>query len=112
MPEETNQNLTPVQQRPASNMGIPFAIVVGFAFIAIATYFSGGKGTPAAVNTAPTPEPEKAIELSPVTEKDFIRGNPNAPITIVEYSDYDCPFCKNFHDTMKLIMDDYGVPVS
>lgn len=108
MPEETNQNFAPAP-RPAANMGIPFAIVVGFAFIAIAIYFSGGKTTSAPNIAAPAPEAEKAIELSPVTEKDFIRGNPNAPITIVEYSDYDCPFCKNFHDTMKLIMDDYGV---
>ncbi|MFM2340305.1 MAG: hypothetical protein RLZZ360_941 [Candidatus Parcubacteria bacterium] len=107
MPEETNQNQVPMQ-KPASNMGIPFAIVVGFAFIAIAIYFSGSKIAPATTPTA-TPEEEKAIELSPVTEKDFIRGNPNAPIVIVEYSDYDCPFCKNFHDTMKLIMEDYGV---
>ncbi len=108
MPEETNQNFAPAV-KPAANMGIPFAIVVGFAFIAIAIYFSGGKAAPAPTVATGTPEAEKAIELSPVTEKDFIRGNPNAPITIVEYSDYDCPFCKNFHDTMKLIMDDYGV---
>jgi protein-disulfide isomerase len=69
---------------------------------------SGGKGAVAPVAT-PEAEEEKAITVSPVTEADFIRGNPNAPITVIEYSDYDCPFCKNFHETMKLIMDDYGV---
>lgn len=44
-----------------------------------------------------------------VSESDYIRGNPNAPIVIIEYSDYDCPFCKQYHATMKQVMDDFGV---
>lgn len=107
MPEDTVTTPTNTSAA-ATTLGIPVAIVIGFALIAAAIYFSGGStSAPAAVAT---PEAEEAaIDIDPVTEADFIRGNPNAPITIVEYSDYDCPFCKNFHDTMKLIMDDYGV---
>ncbi len=108
MPEDTTSTTTTRVASPLHNAGIPMAIVIGFAMIALAIYFTGSK--PAAPTTAVAPEEEQApIEVAPVTEADFIRGNPNAPITIVEYSDYDCPFCKNFHDTMKLIMEDYGV---
>ncbi|PIN89928.1 disulfide bond formation protein DsbA [Candidatus Pacearchaeota archaeon CG10_big_fil_rev_8_21_14_0_10_34_76] len=32
-----------------------------------------------------------------ITEADHILGNPNAPVIIVEYSDYECPFCERFH---------------
>lgn len=34
-------------------------------------------------------------------DRDHIRGEKNAKITIIEYSDLECPFCKQFHATMK-----------
>jgi len=43
-----------------------------------------------------------------VTDSDYIRGNPNAPITIVEYSDFECPFCSRFHPTVQRALDEYG----
>lgn len=42
-----------------------------------------------------------------VASSDHIRGNKNAPITIMEFSDYQCPFCSRFHDTMKQVMAKY-----
>ena len=110
MPDD-NMQMTParVSPSPLNNLGIPVAIVLGFALIAAAIFFSGPKAAPTAPTAANAPAEEQAGEVAPVTEADFIRGNPNAPIMIVEYSDYDCPFCKNFHDTMKLVMEDFGV---
>jgi len=36
-------------------------------------------------------------------------GDPNAPVTIVEFSDYQCPFCQKFHnETLPLIRQMYG----
>jgi protein-disulfide isomerase len=46
-------------------------------------------------------------KMNPVSPTDHIRGNPNAKVIIVEYSDTECPFCKNFHTTMKQIMAKY-----
>lgn len=94
-----------------SSLGIPVAIVVAGLLIAVAVFFSG-KGTagPTAQvsndrnETQETPE----MNVAPVTEDDHILGNPNAQILIVEYSDFDCPFCKNFHDTMNRIIAEYG----
>ncbi len=107
MPEET---LTPIRQSAVSTLGIPVAIVIGFAMIAAAIYFSGiGNNQAVPVVNQQNVEEQKPIEVDKVTEADFIRGNPNAPIVIVEYSDYDCPFCKNFHETMQMVMEDFGV---
>jgi len=38
---------------------------------------------------------------------DHIRGDVNAPITIVEFSDFQCPYCSRFHDTMNEVMENY-----
>lgn len=97
----------------AQSLAVPIAIVLGFGLIAIAIYFSGAGGTavPAEQATGETEGQMEAPDLTkidPVTEDDHIRGNPNAPIVFVEYSDYDCPFCKNFHATMNRIMDEHG----
>lgn len=47
-------------------------------------------------------------KIKPVTDKDHIRGNVNAKLTLVEYSDLECPFCKRFHPTMQDLMKTYG----
>lgn len=39
-----------------------------------------------------------------VKEEDHFRGNKNAKIVVIEYSDTECPFCKNFHETMLRII--------
>jgi len=89
---------------------IPVAIVLGFALIAAAIYFSGmGKNAPSAPIVGNQPPVTAATTIPPVSDKDYIRGNPNAAIMIVEYSDYDCPFCQVFHETMKQLMDEYGL---
>ena len=47
-----------------------------------------------------------AVEIV-VTDQDHIRGNVNASVTIVEYSDFECPFCQRFHPTVLQALSDY-----
>jgi protein-disulfide isomerase len=38
-----------------------------------------------------------------------VRGNPNAKVTIVNYDDYECPFCSRMHSTLvQDILPEYG----
>lgn len=101
-------------QQPSQSLATPIAIIAGFGMIAAAIYFSGIGSTPAPAQVAQQPAAERAqptedAQVRPIDNTDYVRGNPNAPIVFIEYSDYDCPFCARFHTTMKQIMDEYGV---
>ncbi len=85
------------------------AVVIGGAVVFAALYHGGsapGAGTaanapqaagnPAAAPAAPAPAANTAVmTLGP---RDAILGNPNATVTIVEYGDYQCPYCGMFFD--------------
>ncbi len=47
-------------------------------------------------------------DLPAVDDTDHVRGNPEAKITIIEYSDFDCPFCSRFHSTMLQVLEAYN----
>lgn len=118
MDEQTKHTevATPVRQGQKNNaLAIPVAIVFGFGLIALAIFLSSQNVQK--VNVAV--DPKDAIEqasgqigktgpVRPVDKNDHIKGDPNAPIVIVEYSDFDCPFCKSFHETMNKVMASYG----
>lgn len=54
-----------------------------------------------------------AGKVRPVSKtRDHIRGNPDAPISLIEYSDFECPYCKRFHNTAKEIVRIYGGKVN
>lgn len=78
------------------------ALIAGAVF-----YTSGNSGRVAALDpqdAAPTGDLEA---MTAVSSEDHIRGDPDAPVKIVEYSDTECPFCKRFHTTMQQVMDEY-----
>jgi protein-disulfide isomerase len=48
------------------------------------------------------------IPLKISADNDPIIGNPNAPVTIIEFSDFQCPFCAKFHiQTLPAIIEEY-----
>lgn len=90
---------------------VPVSIIIAGGLIATAIYYS---------NTAPAPKGADVAdiaknagtpkaEVAPISSVDHVQGNPDkATVTIVEYSDTECPFCKRHHNTLTRIFDEYG----
>jgi protein-disulfide isomerase len=63
----------------------------------------------AAAPAAPSGPGEAQLSKMPKIDKnDHIRGNAKAKIVLVEYSDYECPFCARFHPTMIQAVEEMG----
>jgi protein-disulfide isomerase len=52
--------------------------------------------------------PEAEKKNIPVPANAPSRGNMNAKVTIVEFSDFQCPYCKRAEDSVKEVMKNYG----
>jgi protein-disulfide isomerase len=100
------------------SLDVPTAIVIAGAIIGVSLVYALSKNGDSTANP-PLAQIKDAVldnqsfkNLTPVSEKDHIFGDPNAPIKIVEFSDTECPFCKKFHETMHKIAKDYDGKVA
>ncbi|MGH9512604.1 MAG: DsbA family protein [Terriglobales bacterium] len=45
---------------------------------------------------------------TPVTSQDHIQGPENAPATLLEYGDYECPHCGHAHSVVRRVQKHFG----
>ena len=70
---------------------------------------AAGPDKPAPAAAKPDAEEEdKAVWKVPVLEDDPVRGPKDALVTLVVFSDFQCPFCKRVEDTLKQVSETYG----
>ncbi len=76
----------------------PIAVVIGALILALA-YVYGHGSTPPATGTAGTAPASASIDKVKLDGEPFI-GDANAPVTIAFFFDYQCPFCKQFEESV------------
>ncbi len=112
----------------ASIVSTPASIIIGSVIIAISILLAGGvvevkglNGLKKTASASPTTAVAAAASTAPAAavaddtapakvsvDDDAVLGDKNAPITMVEFSDYECPFCKRYFDqTYPQLKKDY-----
>lgn len=128
---EHNEEQKPVNTMPemvprqkTNSMSVPASIIFTGVIVSLAILYSsngGGTGskqqpatpsaqpTAAAQPTSPTTAQNGtgAIQFRAISDSDHIRGDKNAPVKLIEYSDLQCPFCQSFHPTMEQAFSQY-----
>lgn len=94
---------------PNDQRGTPYSVIVGKngskAEIRGADSIDNVKKLIAEVESGKVTTPYKG-EVPTVTAEDHIIGSIDAPIVIIEYSDFECPYCKAFQATLKQVVAD------
>lgn len=100
------------------------AIVTTIGLIIVLNFLMSGKSfgatsqvsnTPTVADTYdPTADPTAAQPAAPAQDprpvdasRDHIWGNEDAAVTLIEYSDFECPFCGRHYGTLKQIKEAY-----
>ncbi|OGG38301.1 hypothetical protein A3D55_02070 [Candidatus Jorgensenbacteria bacterium RIFCSPHIGHO2_02_FULL_45_20] len=95
---------------------LPASILVAAVLIAGSLVYSAGKRSSeknlAQISSGNEEQTAGIENLVTVNSDDHIRGDMDAPVQVVEFSDMECPFCKTFHDTMQKVMLKYGDKVA
>jgi protein-disulfide isomerase len=118
---ETSENNTVVQKSHNGKMILGIIIAVGIAAFFGGYVFATETAEPKQIIIQESPkilgntQPPQVTTQGPSqlpkiisSDDDPVRGNPDAKFTIIEFSDFQCPFCAKFHsETLPLLMENY-----
>ena len=85
---------------------VPFVVIAIVLIAAIAGGWILLRSSRQSSNSSnPTPDPALNVQGA---EPPHIRGNPNAPVTLEEFGDFQCPTCGTYYSEVKKIEAEFG----
>ena len=97
-----------IQPAKKKDWMLPASIVLAALLVAGALVYNVGKKDEGAqANLAGSAKAAVPENVAKVTADDHILGDANAPVKIIVFSDFECPFCKTFHETVTKLSSEY-----
>ncbi len=87
---------------------VPGAIVLAGIIIAGALYAGGSHSGPSTAPVTPGVVPTAGITMKDIDASDHLLGKADSKVTIVEYADLECPYCKQYEPVMNQMLSTYG----
>lgn len=85
---------------------LPFALIVVVLIAAVVVGWVLLRSSQQSRNSnTPTPDPATEVQGA---EPPHVRGNPNAPVTLEEFGDFQCGSCGSYYPELKKIETEYG----
>jgi len=93
----------------AAVLQVVLLIFISFQLSSLGDLSGATVGAAVQEPTAAAPSPAApSVDMDALIDDDSIKGDKNAPVTIVEFSDYECPFCARFYsDAYSQIVSKY-----
>jgi protein-disulfide isomerase len=79
---------------------IPGAIILAGIVVGVAVIYSGNMPFAGNDNQGTA----ALAELPAISSSDFVLGDVNVPVTVIEYSDFQCPFCGKFFKEIESVL--------
>ena len=100
--------------RERRRLALPALVALGGMVVPIAIYLAinagrtsiGGWGAAMSTDTALQTIADLAVPVD--QERDHVRGPDQAPVTLVEYGDFECPYCGRAEPAVRELLADYG----
>jgi protein-disulfide isomerase len=114
--DDANAMMPRGRRREQKDLILPISILIAAVMVAgalvFATIYHGGAGgsagtanvaqnNAAAAPTGMTASATTTAAILALGPRDAILGSPNAPVTVIEYGDYQCPFCAQYYQTVQ-----------
>lgn len=81
-----------------------YSIWVGAVAIILVVVF----GLIQLINSSSSTPGNEVIKIAPVSAKDITKGNPKSKVVLIEYSDFQCPACAEYHPLVNQLLADYS----
>lgn len=93
------------------NLSTPSAVIAGSVLISLSLIANGliiSHGNGNSLGVSAVEKPSNMFAGKSIDGKDYVLGDENADVAVIEYSDPECPFCVQLSPTIKQIQEKYA----
>ncbi len=106
--EEAHKVENTAKPKKSGDLFWKVSTVVLIALLAVLAFKGNNSSAPTGGTVADDTAPAAVVDFEDLLDDDAVKGDDDAPVTIIEWSDFECPFCGRFYsDTLPSIEEQY-----